>query len=128
METLIASLMIVMGLGIAVVWTHDIVASDHVDLESGLLAARDPDSGSLFWPHWIAEFGTAAALVTAGAGLIAQATWGRALTGIAAGALAYTSINALGWALAAPERRVYVNPMLFGAAVSVTTIIYVLTA
>lgn len=126
METWIAVLLLVMGLGIAGVWTRDILGSDHVDLGDGLFAARDPDSGSLFWPHWLAEYATAAGLVIGGVGLLADASWAGAVAGIAAGALLYTSVNSLGWALADPDRRPYAIPMFVGVVVAVIAIGYLI--
>ena len=51
MDVAAAVLMIAMGAAIAGVWTRDIVAGDKVDLSNGVFAARDPDAGTLFWPH-----------------------------------------------------------------------------
>lgn len=127
MERVVAILMMLMGAGIAGVWTRDIVASEHVDLADGVFGARDPDSGSLFWPHWLAEYATALGLVTAGVGLLVDAPWSRTVAGIAAGALLYTSLNSLGWALAAPERGAYAAPMVAGVVVAVVAIVYLLT-
>ncbi|MEX1288564.1 MAG: hypothetical protein AB1Z57_11550, partial [Acidimicrobiia bacterium] len=58
-----------MGVGIAAIWTRDIVAGEQVDLSNGVFAAREP-SGSLLWPHWLAEYATAATLVAGGVGVI----------------------------------------------------------
>jgi hypothetical protein len=74
-------------------------------------------------PHWLAEYGTALALLTAGIGLILDSTWGRRVGLVALGALVYTSTNALGWALAERERRPYALPMLVGLIGGVTAIV-----
>jgi hypothetical protein len=110
--------MIVMGLAIAGVWTKDIIAGDKVDLSAGLFRARDGNEGPLLWPHWIAEYATAAALLAGGMGLLADAAWGRPVAGLALGALFYTSVNSLGWALARSDRLGYAVPMLAGVVVS----------
>ena len=61
MVVAVAVFMLAMGVAIATVWTRDIVAGMQVDLSDGFFRARD-DAGTLFWPHWIAEYGTAAGL------------------------------------------------------------------
>lgn len=118
MDSLLAILMIVMGLGIAGIWTRDIAGGDKVDLSAGFLAARDAD-GSLFWPHWFAEYSTAVALIVAAIGLLIDTTWGSPLAALALGALFYTSVNSLGWAFAERERLAYAIPMLVGICVSI---------
>ena len=65
--------------------------------------------------------------LTAGAGLAVGAAWGRMLAAVALGALAYTSINSLGWALAEPDRRTYGIPMAVGAVGSLLAVIVLLT-
>ena len=61
MDAVVSVAMIVMGLAIAGIWTRDLVIAEKVDLSDGPLAARDVD-GSLFWPHWVAEYATAGCL------------------------------------------------------------------
>ena len=110
--------MLVMGAGIAGLWTIDILRSEEVDRTRGLLRARDRSSGSLLLPHWLAEFGTAALLLAGGAGLVvglAPGTWSW-LVPLALGALAYTSLNSLGWVLADRGRAAYGIPMALGLA------------
>lgn len=126
MDVAVAVLMIVMGVAIAGTWTRDIVAGDQVDLTQGLFAARDPDDGRLFWPHWLAEYATAAALIAAGVGLTLDADWGGVLGALATGALIYTSTNSLGWAFARRDRLGYAFSMLAGVAVGVFVAIYLL--
>ena len=55
MDAAVAILMIGMGLAIAGIWTSDILVGDRVDLSEGLFRARVAKSGTLFWPHWLAE-------------------------------------------------------------------------
>ncbi len=126
MDGAVPILLIIMGLSIAVVWTWDIVRGERIDPSAGRLRAREAGE-SLLLPHWIAEYGTAVALITAGAGLIAGVGWGRTLAGVATGALAYTSINSLGWALAEPDRRIYGIPMAVGAVGSLLAVIALLS-
>lgn len=123
MDRVVAVFAIVMGLAIAVVWTRDILASPTIDRTQGLLRAREPGTGSLFLPHWIAEYATAVALITGGIGSLLDAGWATELLLVAFGALAYTSTNALGWALARPDRRLYALPMQVGAIGAVISIV-----
>lgn len=114
MEIAVAIAMILMGATIATVWTHDIVRADKLDVSDGLLRARDPNDRSLLLPHWIAEYMTATALVGGAIGLIFERGWGIPAAAGGLGALLYTSLNSLGWALADPTRRAYAVPMGVG--------------
>lgn len=127
MDVAAVILMIAMGAAIAGVWTRDIIAGDKVDLSNGIFAARDPDAGTLFWPHWLADYATAAALITAAVGLLVDTNWADAVEGIANGALLYTSINSLAWSLAERDRRAYAIPMLTGVAVGLFLAVHLLT-
>lgn len=114
MEPAIAVFALVMGAGIAGLWSADLVRG-RVDLSRGAARSRDVDSGSLLLPHWLAEFATAAVLLAGGVGLLLGLGWAVVLTAAGLGACAYTSVNSLGWALARPGRRPYAVPMLVGA-------------
>jgi hypothetical protein len=127
-DTLVAIFGLVMAAGIAGIWTMDILRSPEIDRSAGLLRARDPSNGTLFVPHWIAEYGTAAALLVGGIGLLLAADWAPMLALVALGALVYTSTNSLGWALARSERRPYAVPMLVGAVGGVLSIAALLVA
>jgi len=59
-----AVLMMLMGVAIAGVWTRDIFVGDRINLTHGILGARDPDARALLWPHWLAEYAAAAALIS----------------------------------------------------------------
>ncbi len=116
--------MLVMGAGIAGIWTVDIVRSPEVDRTRGILRARDRSTGSLLVPHWVAEYATALLLLGGGIWLVSGAatgawTW---LVPIGLGALAYTSLNSLGWVLADRARAVYAIPMVIGLIGAVTSI------
>jgi len=127
MDELAAVLMILMGVAIAGVWTRDILAGEKIDLTHGIFAARDPDAGTLFWPHWLAEYATAAMLIAAAVGLLVDANWAAALGGLAIGALLYTSINSLAWALSKGDRLGYAVPMLAGVAVGLFVAVHLVT-
>ncbi len=114
MRQFVAGFEIVMGLGIAGMWTADILRNPDIDTSNGLFRARDTDSGSIFWLHWLAEYGTAATLLAGGVGLLADAAWSLPVSLLGVGALIYTSLNSLGWAFAHRERYAYAAPMLVG--------------
>jgi hypothetical protein len=114
MEVVIAVFMALMGAGIAAIWTMDIRAGRGFTTTDGLLRARDADSSDVMVPHWLAEYGTAAALVLGAIGLVGGWAVRDALATAALGALAYTSLNSLAWVLARPDRRVYGLPMAAG--------------
>jgi hypothetical protein len=118
LDTVIAVLMMLMGAGIAGVWTIDIVKGDKVNLGDGVLQAREGDTGSLLWPHWVAEYTTALLLLVGGGGVLAGTGWARVPAGFALGALFYTSVNSLGWVLADRRRSAYGAPMVVGIVVS----------
>lgn len=125
MQTAVGLFAIVMGVGIATIWTADLVRGS-VDLSHGPFRAREPGNNSLLWPHWLAEYGTATALVIGGAGLLAGAGWGEPVSLFGLGACAYTSINSLGWALARADRRPYRVPMFIGATGAVASVMALL--
>ena len=70
MGLLLGLFMVVMGIGMAAMWTVDITRSPEVDRTRGVLRARDRSSDSLLAPHWIAEYSTAILLVIGGVGLL----------------------------------------------------------
>ena len=124
MSTLVGVFMLVMGAGIAGIWTVDIVRSPEVDRTRGILRARDRSNGSLLVPHWFAEYATALLLLAGGLGLVfatAPGAWSW-LVPIGLGALAYTSLNSLGWVLADRSRAAYGIPMAIGLIGAIASI------
>ena len=124
MSSLVAVFMLVMGAGIAGIWTIDIVHSPEVDRTRGILRARDRSNGSLLVPHRIAEYATALLLLAGGLGLVfatAPGAWSW-LVPIGLGALAYTSLNSLGWVLADRSRAAYGIPMGIGLVGAIASI------
>jgi len=126
--SLVGGFMVVMGLAIVLTWARDMRSSPEVDRSAGLLRARDRRDGSLFLPHWIAEYATSLGLVAGGIGLIADVGWAEGVSLVALGALTYTSVNSLGWTLALPSRRPFAIPMLVGAIGGVLSIVALLAA
>jgi hypothetical protein len=126
MASLVGGFMVVMGSAIALTWARDIRSSPEIDRTRGLARARDRRDGSLFLPHWIAEYATATVLVVGGVGLVVDVSWAEALSFTALGALTYTSVNSLGWTLAMPSRRPYAIPMLVGAVGGVLSVVVLL--
>jgi hypothetical protein len=124
MSSLVGVFMLVMGAGIAGIWTVDIVRSPEVDRTRGILRARDRSNGSLLVPHWIAEYATALVLLAGGIGLVFATSPGawRWLVPIGLGALAYTSVNSLGWVLADRSRTAYGIPMAMGLIGAIASI------
>lgn len=121
---LVGIFMLVMGCGVAAIWTVDIVRSAEVDRSRGLAAARDRSTGSFLLPHWLAEFATAAILIAGGLRLllgwsVGGWTW---LVAVGLGALAYTSLNSLGWVVADRSRSAYAIPMVIGLVGSIASI------
>lgn len=124
MSSLVGVFMLVMGAGIAGIWTVDIVRSPEVDRTRGILRARDRSNGSLLVLHWVAEYATALVLLAGGIGLVFATapgawTW---LVPIGLGALAYTSLNSLGWVLADRSRATYAIPMAIGLIGAIASI------
>ena len=115
--------MILMGVAMTGIWTRDIFSAEQLNISAGRWKARDPETGTLMLPHWIAEYGTAGALIVGAVGLLIDADWGKPLAFVAVGALVYTSINSLGWALAEQTRRPYAVPMAIGAVGGLAAII-----
>ena len=85
MLTVLAIFELVMALGIAGVWTADIL-SGQVDLRGGPFHAREAGSESLLWPHWLAEHGKAALLLCGGLGLLMRASLGAPVSLVGLGA------------------------------------------
>ena len=75
MTTIVALFMVVMAVGMAGMWTVDILRSPEIDRSRGLLRARDRN-GSVMFPHWLAEYGTAVMLLVGGLGLLLGWPWG----------------------------------------------------
>lgn len=108
--------MLLMGFGIGAIWTIDIVRSPEIDRSRGLFRARERSTGSILLPHWLAEYSTAALLLAGGCGLVLGTVPGALswTVPVALGALAYTSLNSLGWVLDDRSRAAYGVPMAIG--------------
>lgn len=118
--------MAISGAGIATIWIMDIISGDKVDPGNGYLLARESGTDSFLFPHWVAEYSTAALLLAGAYGLHNQKPWGRDVSLTALGTMAYTSTNSLGWALGRRERLPYAIPMLFcltGSGVSLVVLL-----
>jgi hypothetical protein len=114
------------GIGMAVIWTKDILANREIDLSNGFFSAREQHSANLFWPHWFAEYITAILLIFSAVLIFLKINLGTQLISFGAGALFYTSLNSLGWALSKKERSIYAVPMLFALLVCVVYFILLL--
>ena len=128
MQLMVGIFLIVMGIGIAGIWTVDIVRNADIDRSRGLLRARD-GTGSVMVPHWIAEYATALLCLVGGLGLVLGWTsteWSWVVP-LALGALSYTSLNSLGWVLADRTRASYGVPMVIGLAGALISILLLLS-
>ena len=123
MTSVVGLFMVVMGVGIAGMWSVDILRSPEIDRSRGLLRACDRN-GSVMVPHWLAEYATAASLVVGGLGLLlgwAPGPWAW-LVPIGLGALAYTGLNSQAWVLADRSRLAYGIPIAIGLVGSLVAI------
>jgi len=115
MTTPVGLFMLVMGIGMAGMWSVDILRSPEIDRTRGLLRARDRN-GSVMAPHWLAEYATAATMLVGGLGLLlgwSAGPWAW-LVPIGLGALAYTGLNSQAWVLAERSRYAYGIPIAIG--------------
>lgn len=128
MPLIVGLFMVVMGIGIAGIWTIDIMRNPEIDRSRGLVRARDR-AGSVMLPHWIAEYATAALCLVGGIALVLGWTSGPApsLVPVALGALGYTSLNSLSWVLADRSRWSYMIPMAIGLVGALIGILSLLT-
>ena len=113
-------------MAIASIWTKDIIRNDDIDLSVGFFKSRDKDDGGLYWPHWFAEYITAATLIAGGICLFFNSTWSLHLSFFALGALFYTSLNSQTWAWSQRERYVYAIPMVGGVCASIASVVLLL--
>jgi hypothetical protein len=114
-DKIVPSIMIVEGVGLAAMWTIDILTTDVMN--EGFFRSKNNDD-ALLWTHWTAEYLTAAGLIAGGFGLLAEKEWARTASLVSLGAMLYTSINSSGWALGNKERYPYAVPMYISLAAS----------
>ncbi len=128
MQFIVGVFMVVMGIGIAGIWTIDILRNPEIDRSRGVVQARDR-AGSVMLPHWVAEYATALSCLVGGSALVlgwtsTPWTW---LVPIALGALSYTSLNSLSWVLGDRSRLSYGLPMAIGLVGALLAILLLLT-
>ena len=127
MTIIVAVFMLVMAAGMAGMWMVDILRSHEIDRSRGLVRARDRN-GSVMLPHWLAEYGTALALLIGGLGLLLgwpDGAWGW-LVPAGLGALAYTGLNSQSWVLADRSRLAYGIPIAVGFVGAVAALALIL--
>ncbi len=110
--------MITMGLGMAGIWGADIASGKFSD-QGNFFKWREGEN--IMWPHIMAEYLTAAGLITGGIGLYNGKEWAVSVSLFSLGAVTYSAINSSGWVLADKSRTAYGIPMwisLAGSAVS----------
>ncbi len=125
MLKVISMLMIAIGWGMIFILTRDIFKSEEIDRSGGIFKSRNKDSGDLMLLHWIAEYLTSIGLIVSGIGILI--TWNPAemLAPVFLGALAYSAMNSLSWALAKKDRFVYAIPIFFSFITSIASILVV---
>jgi hypothetical protein len=115
--------MITIGLGMAGIWTADI-ASGKFSEQGNFFSWRE--GANMLWPHIMAEYLTAAGLITGGLGLYQGKGWAVGVSLFSLGAVTYSAINSSGWVLAEKDRIGYGIPMwvsLAGSAVSLVILL-----
>lgn len=106
--------LLITGIGIGTVWTLDIVSGKNVALNGNIFKARDKETDQLMWPHFLAEYGTAACAIVGAVGLYGDQPWAEPVTLVASGLITYTSVNSMAWVLSEKGRLVYAVPMMVG--------------
>lgn len=103
--------MAVQGATIAGMWTVEIAQGR---LKDGFWRTREGEN--VLWPHITAEYLTATGLLIGAYGQYREKEWGRSVSLVSLGALAYTGLNSTAWSFAEKKRRIYALPMLLGLA------------
>jgi hypothetical protein len=115
--------MIIVAIGIMGIWTADII-SGKFSGQGNFFKWREGEN--LLWPHILAEYLTAAGLITGGVGLYNGKEWALSVSLLSLGAVTYSAINSSGWVLADKSRIAYGIPMwvcLAGSVVSIFILI-----
>lgn len=123
-DKIIPSFMIVMGAGMVGIWTMDIASGKFKN--QGNFFEWKNDAGDYMWTHISAEYITGISLITSGVSMFADKDWAVSLSMVSLGALAYTSLNNLGWTFVDKNRYGYAVPMAVGLTGSVISIIILL--
>ncbi len=112
--------MITMGIGMAGIWSADIASGKFSD-QGNFFKWREGEN--LMWPHIMAEYLTAAGLITGGIGLYGGKEWAVSVSLFSLGAVTYSAINSSGWVLADRSRTAYGIPMWISLAGSVVSFV-----
>ena len=120
-NVLVAAFMILMGIGIAAIWTIDIIKGTFRD--QGNFFNWKNEGGDLMWPHIFAEYSTGILLLIAGIAILTEMSWADKFAYFPLGALAYTSLNSLGWTFVMRERYGYAVPMVIGFVGSIVCVL-----
>jgi hypothetical protein len=116
--------MILLGAGIAGIWTVDIMKGKFYN--QGNFFNWINDGGDKMWPHIFAEYITAAGLIIGGIALYTAKPWATPFSLVFLGALCYTSLNSMSWVFAQKDRIGYGIPMMAGLAGGVASIVILL--
>ncbi len=118
---LVAAFMIFMGIGIPAIWTIDIIKGTFRD--QGIFFHWKNEGGDLMWPHIFAEYSTGILLLVTGIAILTETSWANKFAYFPLGALAYTSLNSLGWTFVMRQRYGYAVPMAIGLIGSVVCVL-----
>jgi len=117
---IIPTFMIIMGVGMVGIWTMDI-ATGKFKNQGNFFEWRN-DGGDYMWTHISAEYFTGLFLITSALGLFLEKNWAVPASLVSLGALAYTSLNSLGWTFVEKNRYGYAVPMGIGGIGSIISI------
>jgi hypothetical protein len=122
-EIIVPVFMMLAGTGIIFIWAADILSGKFSD-QGNILRWREGEN--LMWPHILAEYLTAAGLISGGTGLLIDWKYALPVSLVSLGAVIYSAINSSGWVLAVKSRIGYGIPIwitLAGAIASLFILI-----
>jgi hypothetical protein len=122
-EIIVPVFMILAGAGILFIWAADILSGKFSD-QGNIFRWREGEN--LMWPHILAEYLTAAGLISGGTGLLIDWKYALTVSFVSLGAVIYSAINSSGWVLAVKSRAGYGIPIwitLAGAIASLFILI-----
>ena len=122
-EFVIPGFLIFAGLGVVGIWTKDIL-SGKFSGQGNVFKWKEGEM--MLWPHLLAEYLMAIALILGGIGMYYKTGWSGQISFVALGAIIYSAINSSGWVFAERNRISYGIPIwicLVGAIASLAYLI-----
>lgn len=123
-EFIIPGFLVLMGIGVAGIWTADLL-SGKFSGQGHLFRWKEGEN--MVWPHLLAEYLMALALVTGGAGLWLGQSWALPVSLLSLGAIIYSAINSSGWVIAKKERIAYGIPIWVCLVLAVFSLLYLIS-